>query len=240
MTPVIRRRSENAWNSTLSTRIVRVTWTFSPRSGRSLSVLPSSRRYVEARTRSPGRTRLCKCHKSSAFSTRTLISPVLGSRWRTRMFRGPWSRSVFLNIESGAPRKDESGQDSSFRARRVRLMAPQVLFSWDGERPLSIPGGQHGVHLSSGPRGSVRVRPSAEPVKRSETGAAGRFDPDCSRLRVCPRAHPRGDGPPRSGIVSRPRDRGCPVLHRARGDSRLVGQPEPSAPRGKPYLLNAA
>src|SRR6266545_498007 len=44
MTPVIRRRSENAWNSTPSTRIVSVTRTFSPRSGRTLSVLTSSRR----------------------------------------------------------------------------------------------------------------------------------------------------------------------------------------------------
>src|SRR5207249_3328175 len=84
MTPETRSRSEKAWNSTSSTRIVSVTRTFSPRSGRSLSVFTSSRRYVEAQTRSPGWRRLWRCHRSSGFSTRTLISPVFGSRWRTR------------------------------------------------------------------------------------------------------------------------------------------------------------
>src|SRR5438552_2979126 len=98
MTPVRRSRSEKGWNSTPSTRIMRVTRTFSPRSGRTLSVFTSSRRYVEARTRSPGRTKLWRCHRSSAFSTRSLISPVFGSRWSTRMPRRRWSRILFLRI----------------------------------------------------------------------------------------------------------------------------------------------
>src|SRR5256885_9797266 len=101
MTPVIRRRSENAWNSTPSTRIVSVTRTFSPRSGRTLSDFTSSRRVVEARTRSPGSRRLWRCQRSSGFSTRILISPVFGSRWRTRIGSGPWRGTVFLDIEGG-------------------------------------------------------------------------------------------------------------------------------------------
>src|SRR2546430_16658001 len=94
-------RSENAWNSTPSTRIVSVTRTFSPRSGRTLSDFTSSRRVVEARTRSPGSRRLWRCHRSSGFSTRSLISPVSGSRWRTRIDLGPWRETVFLEIEGG-------------------------------------------------------------------------------------------------------------------------------------------
>src|SRR2546427_8995689 len=94
-------RSENAWNSTPSTRIVSVTRTFSPRSGRTLSDFTSSRRVVEARTRSPGSRRLWRCHRSSGFSTRSLISPVFGSRWRTRIDLGPWRETVFLDIEGG-------------------------------------------------------------------------------------------------------------------------------------------
>src|SRR6266699_820630 len=112
MTPVIRSRSENAWNSTPSTRIVSVTRTFSPRSGRTLYVLTSSRRYVDARTVSPSRTKLCRCHRSSAFSTRILISPVFGSRWRTRIASRPWRRS-FLAISSDGRRRSDSPISSS-------------------------------------------------------------------------------------------------------------------------------
>src|SRR6266568_3507567 len=78
-------RVEGVEFQAFSTRIVSVTRTFSPRSGRTLSVLTSSRRYVDARTVSPSRTKLCRCHRSSAFSTSILISPVFGSRWRTRI-----------------------------------------------------------------------------------------------------------------------------------------------------------
>src|SRR5439155_139305 len=45
---------------------------------------------VEAQTRSLGRRRLWRCHRSSGFSTRTLISPVFGSRWRTRIRVWRW------------------------------------------------------------------------------------------------------------------------------------------------------
>src|SRR5437773_7266929 len=92
ITPVIRSRSEKSWYSVCSTRIPSFTRTFSPRSGRSLSVAASSRRYVNARTRSLGSIRLWRCQRSSAFWTWSWIAPSFGSSWRTRIGLGTGGR----------------------------------------------------------------------------------------------------------------------------------------------------